>query len=280
MHPPSLHNAPAHSTGGTSLARAKHTDRTAARRRHRAQQVAEFDEPTGDDVIQQTAPATPARRKGTAPAGSTPKPASVPAGPRPARPGMAASARAAYRPAKVREDLQALPRLLIHWSVLLSAGLAVVGTAVFLVAASNTSASTTSTAATTTSNGVATFSGMVVSLFVGTPPPAFGAALLLGWMLPRATWLVGLVYGALASACFTVLALASPSFSSEGSVAVLAEYWILGMIGTMFFAAGIAWYKRFLDQLNPNRGQRRQQQQKPQQGRGNAPRNRLSGSSR
>ncbi len=49
----------------------------------------------------------------------------------------------------------------------------------------------------------------------------------------------------------------------------------------MFFAAGIAWYKRFLDLLNPNRGQRsKQQPQKAAQGRGNAPRNRLSGSGR
>ena len=48
----------------------------------------------------------------------------------------------------------------------------------------------------------------------------------------------------------------------------------------MFFTAGIAWYKRFLDLLNPNRGQRGKTQQKPPQGRGNAPRNRLSGSSR
>ncbi|HEY4752348.1 MAG TPA: hypothetical protein VIH37_03620, partial [Candidatus Limnocylindrales bacterium] len=91
----------------------------------------------------------------------------------------------------------------------------------------------------------------------------------------------GLLFGVLTSACFTVIVLTSSSATNEASVpAILGQVWVLGPIGTMFFAAGIAWYKRFLDLLNPNRGQRRPQQQKPQQGRGNAPRNRLSGSSR
>jgi hypothetical protein len=255
------------------LARAKHTDRTAARRRYRAQQVAEFDEPTGDDDIQQTATATAPRRKGTAPAGSSSKPSSAPAGPRPARPSMAASARAAYHPVNVREDFAALPRLLIHWSVLLSAGLAVAGTAAFVAMGSS------GTSSTTTTNTVGYVASMLVSLFVGPPP--FGAALLLGFMLPRATWLVGLLFGILASACFTVIVLTSSSATTASAVpGLIGQVWVLGPIGTMFFAAGIAWYKRFLDLLNPNRGQRRQQPQKPQQGRGNAPRNRLSGSSR
>jgi hypothetical protein len=120
---------------------------------------------------------------------------------------------------------------------------------------------------------------MMVSLFVGPPP--FGAALLIGFMLPRATWLVGIVFGLLASACFTAILLAQPAETTGGSTAaILGQVWLLGPIGTMFFAAGIAWYKRFLDLLNPNRGQRGKTQQKPQSGRGNAPRNRLSGSSR
>ena len=135
---------------------------------------------------------------------------------------------------------------------------------------------------TTTASGASTggyIASMLVSLFVGPPP--FGAALLMGFMLPRATWLVGLVFGLLASVCFTVILLAQPAETTAGSLAsILGQVWLLGPLGTMFFAAGIAWYKRFLDLLNPNRGQRAKAQQKPQQGRGNAPRNRLSGSSR
>ena len=52
--------------------------------------------------------------------------------------------------------------------------------------------------------------------------------------------------------------------------------------GAMLFASAAAWYRRFLDLVNPNRGQRqgRGGQPKPQSGRGNAPRNRLSGSNR
>jgi hypothetical protein len=252
------------------LARAKRTDRTDARRRHRAQQAGDL-VGTEDEQVPEVAaaPSSTARRKGTAPAGRTAAPSSqAPAG-RPARPSFVGAARGAYRPANVREDLAALPRLLIHWSVLVSAALAVVGTGVFIAAGS------TSTGATT----VGYVASMLESLFVGPPP--FGAALLLGFMLPRATWLVGLVFGFLASACFTAIVLAQPVTGTEASVpSILAQVWILGPIGTMFFSAGIAWYKRFLDLLNPNRGQRGKAQQKPTQGRGNAPRNRLSGSNR
>jgi len=263
------------------LARAKRTDRTEARRRYRADQVAEFDgSPDGDELVHDAdavAPA-PARRKGTAPAGAAPVAASAAAaGARPARPSFMGSARAAYRQPNVREDLAHLPRLLIHWSVLVSAALAVVGTVLFL--AIGTSAASSGTASTTGATTGGYLASMMVSLFVGPPP--FGAALLIGFMLPRATWLVGLVFGLLASACFTAILLAQPADAAAGSTAaILGQVWLLGPLGTMFFAAGIAWYKRFLDLLNPNRGQRGKTPQKPQSGRGNAPRNRLSGSSR
>lgn len=253
------------------MARAKRTDRTDARRRHRAQQTSEaevIDVDAGqddDDGVR-----TQGSSRGTAPKGAAAGSSGAAPAARPARPSFIGSARAAYRPAQVREDLAALPRLVVHWSVLVSAALAVVGSAVFLAAGS-------SSAGSTATNTVGYISSMLVSLFVGPPP--FGAALLIGFMLPRATWLVGLLFGVLASACFSAIVLAQPL--PEGNapvVAILAQVWVLGPLGTMLFTAGIAWYKRFLDLLNPNRGQRRQAQ-KPQQGRGNAPRNRLSGSS-
>jgi hypothetical protein len=267
------------------LARAKRTDRTEARRRYRAEQLAEFDAPSdGDDLVHdaETAAPAPARRKGTAPSGAAPAGASAAAaGARPVRPSFSGSARAAYRAPNVREDLAALPRLLIHWSVLVSAAVAIVGTGLFL-AIGTTAASGTATTGSTSTTGATTggyIASMMVSLFVGPPP--FGAALLIGFMLPRATWLVGLVFGLLASACFTAILLAQPADATAGSTAaILGQVWLLGPLGTMFFAAGIAWYKRFLDLLNPNRGQRGKAQPKPQSGRGNAPRNRLSGSSR
>lgn len=253
------------------MARAKRTNRTDARRRNRAQQITESDGIEDDDELDRptdTRSPAPARRRGTASAATSSSRPS--AGPRPARPSFVGSARLAYRPPNVREDLAILPRLLVHWSVLVSAALAIGGTAMLVVVG------TSSTTATT----VGYVASMLVSLFVGPPP--FGAALLLGFMLPRATYLVGLVFGLLASVCFTAVVLAQPAETTAGVsvAAILAQVWILGPIGTMFFAAGIAWYKRFLDLLNPNRGQRGKAAAKPEQGRGNAPRNRLSGSSR
>jgi hypothetical protein len=263
------------------LARAKRTERTDARRRHRAQQAAELDEPQDGEELDEpedTGPAAPARRRGASRASSS-SAASRPA-PRPARPSFFASARLAYRPANIREDLPYLPRLLIHWSVLLSAALAIAGTALYVPAVLDASAQ--SSGSTTTSANIGTLGyvgGTLFQLFASPPP--FGAALLIGFMLPRATYLVGLVFGALASLLVSIYAVVLASHLGFGDAVIpyVVQAWVVGVLGTMFFSAGIAWYKRFLDLLNPNRGQR-SKQQKPQQGRGNAPRNRLSGSNR
>ncbi len=254
------------------MARAKRTDRTDARRRYRAQQAVEFEGPAdGDELVGPTDTGSPAatQRKGTARSAATDS--TAPAGPRPVRPSFIGSARLAYRPPNIREDLAVLPRLLIHWGVLLSAALAIGGTALLLIGGAASSSQTGST--------VGYIGSLLLSLFVGPPP--FGAALLIGFLLPRGTYLVGAVFGVLASACLTVFILAQPPDKLVGLAPSSIVYaWILGVVGTMFFSAGMAWYKRFLDLLNPNRGQRSRQQQKPQAGRGNAPRNRLSGSSR
>jgi hypothetical protein len=258
------------------LARAKRTDRTEARRRYRAEQAAELEtSQDGDELVHDAETPAPARRKGAAPASAAAASSSAPAaGARPVRPSFIGSARAAYRAPNVREDLPHLPRLLIHWSVLVSAAIAIVGTGLLTIGGVTTDA---------TGAQVLTSTGQVGqllnSLFVG--PPAFGAALLIGFMVPRATYLVGLVYGIFASLCLSVFILSQPSDKLTGlGPETIAYAFLIGILGTMFFTAGIAWYKRFLDLLNPNRGQRAKSQPKPPQGRGNAPRNRLSGSSR
>lgn len=257
------------------MARAKRTDRTEARRRYRADQAAALGEGEGVDDADYPADnaAEAPRRKGTAPESSTAKSAPPPA--RPQRPSFTESAKAAYHQPHIAEDLRHLPRLLIHWSVLLSAGLALVGT-ILLVTQGTTKAAD----GTVTGTSLGYIGGLMFSLFVGVPP--FGASLLIGFMLPRATYLVGLVYGLFAYILLVVFFLAQPA---DSTVAIGADYFLsalgLMVIGTMFFTAGIAWYRRFLDLLNPARAQRAQAQKKAQaQGRGNAPRNRLSGSSR
>ena len=108
------------------VARAKRTNRTEARRRYRAEQVA----PDGDsttDVVVETAPAkgkgtssaAPARSKGAAPA---------------PRPGIMASFRAAYRPVDLRGDLRAAPMVLTHWGFLVACAIAIAASAIFVIA--------------------------------------------------------------------------------------------------------------------------------------------------
>lgn len=252
------------------MARAKRTDRTEARRRYRAQLAGPNGEAIdGDDLVVVDAEGEPIRAKGRAASS-----AAASAAPRPARPSFMGAVRGAYHAPNYREDLAILPRLLIHWSVLLSAALAVVGTGALLAAGASLAGPTPGASGGTT---LAYIGSMLVSLFVGPPP--FGAALLIGFMVPRATYLVGLVFGAFAAVCLTIIVLAQPAGAVAGLEGQYIAYgWVFGLLGSAFFTAGIAWYKRFLDLLNPNRGQQRARAgQKPVQGRGNAPRNRLSG---
>jgi hypothetical protein len=262
------------------LARAKRTNRTEARRRYRAQFVEdEGGSDDGDELAEaaETASSGSARR-GARPTRSASGSAASASGrtpePRAPRPGFMSSARAAYHAPNYREDLALLPKLLVHWSVLLSAALALVGTAVIVGLGGTLTGSTTDSASSGTTT-VAYLGSLLVSLFVGPPP--FGAALLIGFMLPRATYLVGLVFGVFAAICLSVIILVQPVDKMAGmTLQYLVYAWVFGIIGSAFFASGIAWYKRFLELLNPNRGQRGKPAAKPVQGRGNVRRNRLS----
>ena len=260
------------------MARAKRTNRTDARRRHRAEQAASGVEP----VIETTDESAPARRRGTAPSGTAPIPTA------PQRRGSISGAfKGAFRPLDLRGDLLALPRLLVHWSVLATVAITIVGTAVFIAATNDLGRSldfTLSDPFAGQSAGQATsLSYLVISLFV-TPPPAAGA-FVIGFFAKRASWLTGLVFGIVAAICYSVL-VATPAgrllIGQNSPEYYIVQAWLVGPIGAMLFASAAAWYRRFLDLVNPNRGQRQSRggQPKPQSGRGNAPRNRLSGSSR
>jgi hypothetical protein len=260
------------------LARAKRTNRTDARRRHRAEQAA-----TGVDPVVETADTgAPARRRGTAPSGTAP----IPTGPQ-RRGSISGAFKGAFRPLDLRGDLRALPKLLVHWSVLATIGITIVGTAVFILATNDLGRSldfSLSDPFAGQSAGQATsLSYLVISLFV-TPPPAAGA-FIIGFFAKRASWLTGLVFGLVAAICYSVLVMTPAGRLIIGQNApeyYVIQAWLIGPIGAALFASAAAWYRRFLDLVNPNRGQRqgRGSQPKPQSGRGNAPRNRLSGSSR
>jgi hypothetical protein len=255
--------SPATSEEASPLARAKRTDRTEARRRYRAEQTAIIDDTEGDDDAPIASGDKGSRSKATSSTGH----------PAPARPSIVAAFRGAYRPVVLRDDLRALPRIVTHWGFLASLAAAVAATVVFILStndlASSLDLSLSQPAANKSLDGVSNISYIVVSLFVA-PPPAAGA-FLVGFTAPRAAWLGGLLYGLIAAGCYSVILL-SPTgrlfVGSNDPQPYIANAWIVGPIGAMFFAAASAWYKRFLNLANPNRGKK--PDKAAPKGRGNA----------
>ena len=245
------------------MARAKRTDRTDARRRYRAEQAALTVDPD-DEPSTDAAPGTKSAgtSKGAAPAAAAP-----------ARPGFMTAFRAAFRPVDLRSDLRALPKILTHWGLLAALAATVVSTAVFIVSTNDFAMSLDLTlsnpAADKPIGTISNLSYIAVSLFVA-PPPAAGA-FLVGFTAPRASWLGGLIYGIVAAACYTVILL-SPTgrlfIGANSPQPYIANAWIVAPIGAAFFASASAWYKRFLNLANPNRG--RKPEKPAPKGRGNA----------
>ena len=245
------------------MARAKRTDRTDARRRYRAEQASLTVDP--DD--EQSADAVPGAKSAGASRGAAPASAA------PARPGFMTAFRAAFRPVDLRSDLRALPKILTHWGLLASLAAAVVSTVVFILSTNDFAAGLDLTLSDPASGKpigtVSNISYIAVSLFVA-PPPAAGA-FLVGFTAPRASWLGGLIYGIVAAACYTVILL-SPTgrlfIGANSPQPYIANAWIVAPIGAAFFASASAWYKRFLNLANPNRG--RKPEKPAPKGRGNA----------
>lgn len=268
-HPPVPRPAPVY-LEAPSLARAKRTDRTEARRRHRAEQAATLD-PAEDE-----APASGGTSSKTAKA-SAPAAAAAP------RTSFVAAFKGAFRQADLRADLRSLPSILTHWGLLAALGATVASTAIFILT-TNEFASSLDLTLSDPAGGkpigtISNISYIAVSLFVA-PPPAAGA-FLVGFTAPRASWLGGLIYGMVAAGCYSVILL-SPTgrlfIGANSPQPYIANAWIVSPLGAMFFASASAWYKRFLNLANPNRGK---PQAKPAaKGRGNArPNSRVTGGS-
>jgi hypothetical protein len=251
------------------LARAKRTDRTDARRRYRAEQAALAADRESAAADAGTSVTQPATQKGA------PAPASS------ARPGVMAAFRGAYRPVDLRGDLRALPQILTHWGFLASVGISVAATAVFILSTNDLATTLDMTLSDPMSGKtvgiVSNLSYLAVSLFVA-PPPAAGA-FLVGFTAPRASWLGGLIFGLVAATCYSLILL-SPTgrlfIGANSPESYVANAWIVAPLGATLFAAASAWYKRFLNLANPNRGR----QSKPPQGRGNARTNSRAAASR
>lgn len=234
------------------MARAKHTDRTEARRRHRAEQAA-LAAASPDDAPEGEAPAGGTAAKAPGAKGVTAPPAQ--------RPSITSAFRGAYRPVDLRSDLQAFPKVVTHWAVLASMAIAIVSTIAFIVSTNEFGASLDVSAAQPLEGReigmVTNATYLVISLFVA-PPPAAGA-FLIGFTAQRASWLGGLVFGIVAAICYSVI-IATPAgrllIGGNPPEAFLLQAMMMGPIGALLFASMAAWYKRFLNLANPNRGRR------------------------
>jgi hypothetical protein len=219
------------------VARAKRTDRADARRRHRAQLVAEGrlpeDEP-GDEPAAPSAPPTRATARPRATAGGRPGSLDTP---RPAGGiGIRNAFREAFRPLNLREDLRLLPRLLLHRSFWVPSLIAAV-----------------------TAGALIAFQGReIISQFAATyflAPPPIGGIFLAGFMAPRASYLVGALVG-LVSAVLVTFAAASLSTVVEGAgtpAEVGSFAFTISPLSGIFFGAAAAWYRRFLYLASPAR---------------------------
>ena len=99
--------------------------------------------------------------------------------------------------------------------------------------------------------------------------PAIGGVFIAGFLAPRASWLLGVIVGAVAAACYSFLGLTGivPVGATVSPVDVVVTAFVLSPIIGAFFAASAAWYRRFLSLSNPNR-QRRSAAAVPKKGDG------------
>jgi hypothetical protein len=218
------------STGDT-VARAKRTARADARRRHRAEQGLP---PTTEAGEAPDATAAAAGR------GTTPG--------QPERIGIGAAFKQSFRPLDVRGDLRALPQIATRtralWVPLLVTIVAAVATAV--------------------TRGADILSLFAFQYFIVTP--AIGGVFIAGFLAPRASWLLGVIVGFVSAICYTILGYGGmlpggfqEAFAAQPTAAAGSSF-ILSTVMGAIFAAAAAWYRRFLQLSNPNRGRARAQQ--------------------
>jgi hypothetical protein len=149
-----------------------------------------------------------------------------------ARPGFGAAFREAYRPAKVREDLALVPKLLTS-RAFIAATLLVFAGAGLLIA----------------------FPGYDGSAFAFEllvwPGSAIAPQLVAGFFAPRASYLLGFGVGLIQGVIFTTML---TTFGDRLGASVPAEQmsnllflgFVSGPFGGLLFAASAAWYRRFL----------------------------------
>jgi hypothetical protein len=175
---------------------------------------------------------------------------------------MGAAFREAFHPVDIRADLAALPWLAVHTKALwVPVLVTVVGTIVIAF-----------TGVLNTQNAIlAAITGIAFQYFI--QPPAIGGVFIAGFLAPRASWLLGVIVGLVAAACYTILlvvfptAIFGPTPQDPAKVRELAlSGFVLSPVFGALFASGAAWYRRFLQLSNPNRGRRAEAKKKANDG--------------
>lgn len=210
------------------MARAKRTVRADARRRYRQEQGI-VEEPIDE-------PSDPAPR---APVASSVARSTV--GPTPsARLGITEAFRRSFRPLDVRGDLAALPTLIRSKAFWLPSLLTIASTGLVFA-----------------TRGTDVVSAFLYAYFIQTP--AIGAVFIAGFLAPRASWLLGILVGLISAACYTAIGVSGMVSVPQGTDAtqIVTASFLLSPIMGALFAAAAAWYRRFLQLSNPNRGRQR-----------------------
>jgi hypothetical protein len=224
------------------VARAKRTERAEARRRYRA---APLDDPAND--VDDEAPVTTssgARGTPVRPTATT------------VRMGFVDAIKKSIHPIHVRSDLADLPWIAVHSPALWAPLLITIASTVLVIV---------------TTGG--TISQFLFAYFIQTP--AIGGVFLAGFLAPRASWLLGVIVGLVSAACYALLVFGFPLTigatlppTTDQAREVALSAFILSPVVGGFFAAGAAWYRRFLALTNPNRGKRGTQSAKQRPGDG------------
>ena len=91
--------------------------------------------------------------------------------------------------------------------------------------------------------------------------PAIGGVFIAGFLAPRASWLLGVIVGFVSAVCYSILVLGFPTTIYAGGAAdrrtrpatSRSRRSSCRRSSAAFFAAGAAWYRRFLALSSPNR---------------------------
>jgi hypothetical protein len=224
------------------VARAKRTDRAAARRRYRSEQgLAAFD---AEEPLEPLEPL-----EEPAPAGRVDR-SRAPQPPPSARRSIGAAFREAFHPLDLRGDLRALPQLVRDKALWIPVALTIATAALFVIIRPEGR-----------SDPASVITVFLYQYFLVTP--AIGGVFIAGFLAKRASWLLGMLVGLVAATCYSLLILngfigVPPSAAPTSLVqdVIIASFLLSPVVGA-FFASTAAWYRRFLYLSNPNRGRAR-----------------------